>query len=205
MATKDDLYRIIAAYGLGRTLPAGSTRRAARAAANAIVKSGRIVVPAAARAAPAVGRTALNVARINPYASAALLGYGAYEAGLLDPVIDPAQEVIRETAEDIVIPLKQTRKRGASKFNKAVSEGMKIVRKSKSYGKAGTINNAKKAFTAVTKTVSKARQGKKSPKSGVLRKVAMKAKSIIGKKRLQQFARGGGNYPARKNPFDRRK
>ena len=99
---------------------------------------------------------------------------------------------------------KRRRKR-ASQFNKAVSEGMKIVRKSKSYGKAGTINNSKKAFTAVTKTVSKVRKGMKMPKSGVLRKVATKAKSIIGKKRLQQFARGGGNYPARKNPFDRRK
>ena len=77
MATKDELYKIIAAYGLGRTLPAGSTRAAARATVRAIVRSGRIVVPAAARAAAPAGRVALNVARAIPYASAALLGFGA--------------------------------------------------------------------------------------------------------------------------------
>ena len=190
MATKDDLYRIIGAYGLGRTLPAGSTRRAARAAANAIVKSGRIVVPAAARAAPAVGRGALNLARVNPYASAALLGYGAYEAGLLDPIIDPAQEAI----EDRVVPLKKTTRKRKSQFNKAVSEGMKIVRKSTSYGKKGTINNSKKAFSAVTKTVSKARRGLKSPTKGVLRKVFSNARkrmlSEISRKKIPGVARG---------------
>tara|TARA_Y100000593_G_scaffold8869_1_gene16207 strand:- start:802 stop:1365 length:564 start_codon:yes stop_codon:yes gene_type:complete len=86
------------------------------------------------------------------------------------------------------------RKKRASQFNKAVSEGMKIVRKSKSYGKAGTINNSKKAFTAVTKTVSKARQGKKSPKSGVLRRVFSNARkrmlSEISRKKIPGVARG---------------
>ena len=61
MATKDEIYGIVAAYGLGRVLPQGSTRAAARAAINGIVKSGKIVIPAAARAAPSIARTGLNL------------------------------------------------------------------------------------------------------------------------------------------------
>ncbi len=38
---------------------------------------------------------------------------------------------------------------------------MKAVRASKSYGKKGTINNAKRAFSAVTKVASKVNKGKK--------------------------------------------
>lgn len=75
---------------------------------------------------------------------------------------------------------KQRRKR-TSQFNKAVSEGMKIVKNSTSYGKKGTISNSKRAFGAVTKTVSRARRGVKTPAKGVLRKVALKAKGILGK------------------------
>jgi hypothetical protein len=179
MPTKDELYSIIAAYGLGRTLPQGSTRAAARAATKAIVRSGRIVVPAAARAAPAAGRVALNVARANPYASAALLGYGAYEAGLLDPLIEPAEEAIRDTAEDIVIPLKKTRKRSVSGFNRAISAGMKAVRSSTSFGKKGSISNAKKAFATVTKTVSGMKKGRKAPKSGVRKAIYRAAKRFL--------------------------
>ena len=179
MATKDELYKIIAAYGLGRTLPAGSTRAAARATVRAIVRSGRIVVPAAARAAAPAGRVALNVARANPYASAALLGYGAYEAGLLDPLIEPAQEAVRDTAEDIVIPLKKTRKRSVSGFNKAISAGMKAVRRSKFMGKAGRITNAKKAFATVARTVSVIKKGRKAPKSGVRKAIYRAAKRFL--------------------------
>ena len=70
MATKDQLYSIIAAYGLGRVLPSGSTRAAARTAVKGVLKAGKIVVPAAGRAtaavAPPIGRAALGVARRNP-------------------------------------------------------------------------------------------------------------------------------------------
>jgi hypothetical protein len=136
-------------------------------------------VPAAARAAPAAGRVALNVARANPYASAALLGYGAYEAGLLDPLIEPAEEAIRDTAEDIVIPLKKTRKRSVSGFNRAISAGMKAVRSSTSFGKKGSISNAKKAFATVTKTVSGMKKGRKAPKSGVRKAIYRAAKRFL--------------------------
>jgi hypothetical protein len=73
---------------------------------------------------------------------------------------------------------KQRRKR-KSQFNKAVSFGMKAVRKSKYYGKAGTINNAKRAFSAVTKTASKINKGKKVSTKGVTGTIARAIRGIF--------------------------
>ncbi len=66
-----------------------------------------------------------------------------------------------------------------SKFSKAVSAGMKTVKASTSYGKKGTINNAKRAFTAVTKTASKINKGGKVAKSGITRKIGLAVKRIL--------------------------
>jgi len=88
------------------------------------------------------------------------------------------EQVVGAAIETAIVPSR--RKKAMTKFNKAVKEGMKIVRSSNSYGKKGTISNSKKAFAAVTKSVSKARKGGKLPKKGVLRKVQSKAKSILG-------------------------
>ena len=89
------------------------------------------------------------------------------------------EQVVGAAFETALVPSK--RKKAMTKFNKAVKEGMKIVRSSSSYGKKGTITNSKKAFAAVTKAVSKARKGAKLPKKGVLRSVQSKAKGILGK------------------------
>ena len=90
----------------------------------------------------------------------------------------PGDVLISEAITTALVPTK--RKKAMTKFNRAVKEGMKIVRSSSSYGKKGTISNGKKAFSAVTKAVSKARKGAKLPKKGVLRSVQSKAKSILG-------------------------
>ena len=108
------------------------------------------------------------------------------------------ERVVGEVFETALVPSK--RKKAMTKFNKAVKEGMKIVKASKSYGKKGTISNSKKAFAAVTKTVSKANKGAKTPVKGVLRKVALKAKGIIGKKRISKFMSARGQTK-RRNPF----
>ena len=108
------------------------------------------------------------------------------------------ERVVGEAFETALVPSK--RKKAMTKFNKAVKEGMKIVKASKSYGKKGTISNSKRAFSAVTKTVSKVNKGAKMPVKGVLRKVAMKAKGIIGKKRLSKFMSARGQTK-RRNPF----
>ncbi len=179
MPTKNELLSIIAAYGLGRALPAGSTRAAALAATKSMVKAGRVVVPAAGRAAApigaAAGRGALALARRHPAIAAGALGYGAYEAGLLDPFIETGQEAV----EDLVIPIKKSGRKSRSKFNKAVSSGMKAVRNSKFYGKKGNITNPKRAFSAVTKTASKLVKGKKVSKGGVTATIARAIKRIL--------------------------
>ena len=180
LPTKEQLIAIIGAYGLGRLLPGGSTRAVTVKAVEGIVKAGKVVVPvagrASARVAPAVGRGAMALARRNPYTAAGLTGLAAYEAGLLDPFIDPAQEFVEE---EVVIPIKKSGKRSRSKFNRAVSAGMKTVRSSSFYGKKGQINNAKKAFSAVTKTASKINRGKKVSSKGVTGRIARAVRRIL--------------------------
>ena len=185
MVTKRDLEVAIAAYGLGRILPAGSTRAAARAAVGAVVKAGRVVVPPVARA---TARTA----SANPLLAAGILGTSAYQAGLLDPAIARAQEEARAAqmfaAEqamelsglndaqrlyefagrpDIVQAGKKRAKRKVSKYSKAVKAGMSAVRKSKFLGPKGKISNAKTAFTRVNKVASAVNKGKKVASKGV--------------------------------------
>jgi hypothetical protein len=102
----------------------------------------------------------------------------------------PEDILLAQALETMIVPTK--RKKAMTKFNKAVKEGMKIVKASKSYGKARTINNPKKAFAAVTKAVSKARKGGKLSAKGVLRKVQQKAKQILGKevRRRKKYGKG---------------
>ena len=184
MATKDQLYQIIAAYGLGRVLPAGSTRAAARTAVNGLVKAGRVVVP---RVAPPVAAGALGVgraagqagvalARRNPAVAGGAALLALQQAGLLDPIVEPIQEVVEE---EVVVPIQKSGKRSKTKFNKAVSAGMKAVRASSSYGKKGTINNAKRAFSAVTKVASKVNKGKKVSAKGVTGTIARAVRKIL--------------------------
>ena len=74
---------------------------------------------------------------------------------------------------------KKARKKTVSKFNRAVKSGMAAVRKSKSYGKKGTINNAKRAFSAVTKVASKVNRGKKVSAKGVTGTIARAVRRIL--------------------------
>ena len=67
-------------------------------------------------------------------------------------------------------------KKKPSQFNAAVKKGMATVKASTSYGKKGVINAPRKAFSAVTKTVSKVKKGKKAPTKGILGKVAREAR-----------------------------
>ena len=74
---------------------------------------------------------------------------------------------------------KKVRKKTTSKFNRAVKAGMAAVRNSKSYGKKGTINNAKRAFSAVTKVASKVNRGKKVSAKGVTGTIARAVRKIL--------------------------
>ena len=63
------------------------------------------------------------------------------------------------------------KKKAPSAFNKAISQGMRAVKKSTSYGKRGVIKPAKKAFALVTKLASAKKKKKKAPKSGIRRRI----------------------------------
>ena len=137
MVTKREIYAVIAGYGIKGILPAGSTRKAARLTIRGIARP--------------LGAAAIGLARRHPGVAIGTGLVAAHELGYLDPVYERAAPV---------------KKKVMSKFNQAVKKGMAIVKASPSYGKKGVISNSKKAFAAVTKTVSKVRRGKKKPKRG---------------------------------------
>jgi hypothetical protein len=197
MVTKRDLEVAIAAYGLGRVLPAGSTRAAVTAAVKGVVRGGRLI---ARPTASTVARTGLGVGRtiagLSPAGRVILGGLTlaeAYERGLLDAPIERSQEVFADT---IAEGIERTRpfmpdtvpegfqgfrrpKKKPTKHNRAVKAGMAAVKKSKFNGKKGTIINAKTAFGTVNKTISNAKKGKKAPKSGIKRTIYNSIKRFI--------------------------
>jgi len=63
------------------------------------------------------------------------------------------------------------RPRKPSAFNRAVSAGMKAVKKSTRYGGKGKIRPAKSVFAMVTKLAAAKKKKKKAPKSGIRRRI----------------------------------
>jgi hypothetical protein len=197
MVTKRDLEVAIAAYGLGRILPAGSTRAAVTAAVKGVVRGGRLL---ARPTASTVARTGLGVGRtiagLSPQGRLILGGLTlaeAYDRGLLDAPIERSQEVFADT---IAEGIERTRpimpdtvpegfqgfrrpKKKPTKHNRAVKAGMAAVKKSKFGGKKGTISNAKTTFGTVNKTISMLKKGRKAPKSGIKGTIAKSVKRFI--------------------------
>ena len=153
---------------------------------------------AAKRAVAMLGRGAVRAApvaaRVNPYAAAGLTGLAAYELGLLDPLAQPAMEAVDVIDEVVVQAPKRRRKKRRTQFNKAVSEGMKAVKKSASYGKKGTINNAKKAFTQVTKVASKLNKGQKVSTKGPTGVIKRAISKFFPKKKPARRRNGKVDY-----------
>ena len=155
-----------------------------------VATAGGIVGGTLARSATARG-VALSAGRsLSPYALAidalireeeSLLGRGVIGLGESAAMLATGVEA-RARREGLPIagrPAVAPKKRHKSKFNKAISAGMKVAKASTSYGKKGTINNAKKAFSAVTKTASKINKGGKVAKSGIKRKIGLAVKRIL--------------------------
>ena len=153
----------------------------------------RGVLPAAA----SVARTGLGASRLvmtNPYLLGATAIYvGVTERERIAELLNQGYEITRseivpgpeeyfmerlpgrQAERDYsggrsfgVLPTQTTKKR-PSTFNKAVSAGMKAVKKSTSYGGKGKIKPAKKAFSCVTKMAAAKKKKKKAPKSGIRR------------------------------------
>jgi hypothetical protein len=92
---------------------------------------------------------------------------------------DPFRPIVGRPPGTLAFP----KRKKPSKFNQAIKKGMSIVKGSTSYGKKGTINNAKKAFAAVTKAASAVNKGRKAPKSGIRRKLHTAMSKILPKKK----------------------
>ena len=178
-----DLAAILIGHGIVDFVSGGRLTKIERNLLWKVLKKG---LPLAARpavsVAGSVARAAIPIAT-NPYVAGAALGYGALQT-------EPGQQLL-EMAEDrgrmdriryeqaltnLEYGVKSRVKKTKSKFNSAVSKGMKAIRNSTSYGKKGVINAPKKAFKVVTQMASKINKAKKTkgklppkPKSKVLK------------------------------------
>ena len=159
-----------------------------------VATAGGIVGGTLARSATARSAALSAGMRVSPYALAidalireeeSLLGRGAIGLGESAAMLATGVEA-RSRREGLPIlgrpavdPGATTRRKKTTKFNKSVSAGMKAIKASTSYGPKGKINNAKKAFSAVTKTASKINKGAKVAKSGITRKIGLAVKRIL--------------------------
>ena len=158
----------------------GTSRAAAKAAVSIIGRSGMALAPRAATATT-------GLVQANPVAAGVGLGLGALATPPGQELLDRAAERGRsdrirfeQALTDLtMVTAPKAKKKVKTKFNKAVSAGMKVVKGSTSYGKKGTINNAKKAFTAVTKEASRIKKGGKLASKGIKRKIGLAIKKVL--------------------------
>ena len=143
----------------------------------------------AAGTALSVGKT---IAMRHPVLTGGAVVYYTYQnrdelGGLVEQgyeVVQDFADITRAKFDEGIRPItglgfpKMPKKRMTS-FNSAVKKGMSIVKQSTSFGKKGTINNAKKAFAAVTKVASAASKKKKMAKKGISRKIYMGIKGLF--------------------------
>jgi len=157
----------------------GFSRTAAKAAVGALGRTAAYVAPKAAAAIP-------TAAAYNPALTGAAIGLGALQTQPGQQLLDIAAERgrmdrirVEQALTDLTVGVQKKRSKSSSKFNKAIKVGMATVKKSTSYGAKGIISSPKKAFSAVTKTASAVLKGKKLPKLGIKRKIALSIRSIL--------------------------
>ena len=187
------------AYIAGRVLPKGTTRTAFKALVGTAIRGAQIAGGfAAPRVAAAYGPALAGVpaaAAANPVAAGATLGGGflvtppgqallgmAEEAGREDRIrFNAALDLLGETLErqEGRAGLRAFRRKKTSKYNKAVKGGMAAVKASTFIGKKGTIKDAKKALTTVSKVTSKVNKGKKVSTKGVTGLIARTVRKIL--------------------------
>jgi len=195
--TERDIAIVAGLAGAGDFLTEG---RFSAPVARALKKAFGRAAPVAARGAAAFVPRALGTARFvamrHPYIAAAVITYEVVKNReqigqllnegwqVIQPAVEPVLELTAPGRQELFetmgprqapfIPgvIEQFRpKRKASAFNKAVSQGMRVVKKSTSYGGKGIIKPAKKAFSVVVKLASAKKKKKKAPKSGIRRRI----------------------------------
>ena len=164
-----EIAAILVGHGIVDFVSGGRLTKIERNLLWKILKKG---LPMAARPAVSiagsVGRAAIPIAT-NPYLAGAALGYGALQTEPGQQLLDLAEERgrmdrirLEQLMTDIEVGVGKKVKKTKSKFNSAVSKGMKAIKNSTSYGKKGIINAPKKAFKAVVATAAKLNKAKKS-------------------------------------------
>lgn len=188
----------VATGGRLSALKLGALKKAFTLSKPVISLGGRIAGQAALGAGRVLGSSAIGAAApivTNPYALGLGLGGLALQTEQGQQLLESAEERGRmdrirfeQGLTDLEFGLKKRVKRTKSKFNSAVSAGMKTVKQSTSYGKKGIINAPKKAFKTVVKVAStvnrmiKAGKKPKKPKNPLESKIF---KSIITKFRYK--------------------
>jgi len=182
--------------GLGGAVDFYTEGKFSAPVARALKKAFGKAAPVAARGAAAFVPRALGTARFvamrHPYIAAAVITYEVVKNReqigqllnegwqVIQPAVEPVSQFLQEevfTPEAAVRARKvgtigsPFRSRRPSSFNKAVSAGMRAVKKSTSYGGKGVIKPAKRAFSVVVKLAAAKKKKKKAPKSGIRRKI----------------------------------
>jgi hypothetical protein len=152
-------------------LTGGALNKYTRAGAIRVAKTvGSLAFRGAAAVVPSVaasvGRAALPLVT-NPYLAGAALGYGALQTQPGQQLLESAAQSGADTRRSLDMALfniqaqaEEKVKKTKTKFNRAVSAGMKQAKRGTSYGVKGVINAPKKAFAAVTKMASKINKSK---------------------------------------------
>jgi len=169
----------LAAYRTVSPLVSPSLGAAARAAASTSLRLGGTAA-----------RVAGTVAMRHPYIAGATIIYVALKnREAITRMIDEGWEIVEgvemgmptQTNLRAIDPIRTAKrvKRKTSKFNKAISAGMKAIKKSKFLGKSGKFTSSKKAFGTVTKTVARLRKGGKVSSKGALGTIKRAVKRYI--------------------------
>ena len=188
--SKRDLAVIAGLAGAADFLAEGRFSAPVARALKTVIRRGgptaaRFTGATALRAAGTVASVGKTIALRHPVLTAGAVVYYTYQnrdelGGLIEQGYELVQPGLQALA-DLDAPIVGVRmpKKRMTDFNKAVKKGMSIVKGSTSYGKKGTINNAKKAFAAVTKVASAASKKRKMAKKGISRKIYMGIKGLF--------------------------
>jgi len=191
--TKRDLAIIAGLAGAADFLAEGRFSAPVARALKTVIRRGgptaaRFTGATALRAAGTVASVGKTIALRHPVLTAGAVVYYTYQnrdelGGLIEQgyeLVQPGLQALADLDAPIVgVRTPRFTKKKMTSFNSAVKKGMSIVKQSTSYGKKGTINNAKKAFSVVTKVASAASKKKKAAKKGIARKIYLGIKGLF--------------------------
>jgi hypothetical protein len=182
------------AFITGRVLPSGTTRAAFKALVGTAIVAAQAAAPRLAAAyGPAIaGVPAIPGAAVaGPPLAGAALGSAFLASDPGQALLEGAEQSGRDTRDRANTAFrvlegeyfKKKRRTKQTLYNKAVKVGMEALKKSKSRGKPGTINNPKKAFADVNKVTSAIYAGKPAPKGKGPRAIIGRAvRKVLGVK-----------------------